>query len=114
MMHADGVNGDLEPWDWRYYSEKRRKAEHDLDEAELKPYLQLDRMIEAAFACANRLFGLEFTPIDVPLYHPDVPRLGGDAGRRAYGGVHRRLLCARLEAVGRVVFGDAQPAEAGG
>ncbi|MBD3680139.1 MAG: M3 family metallopeptidase [Rhodobacteraceae bacterium] len=72
MMRADGINGDLEPWDWRYYSEKRRKAEHDLDEAELKPYLQLDRMIEAAFACANRLFGLEFKPLDVPLHHPDA------------------------------------------
>ncbi|UWQ24171.1 M3 family metallopeptidase [Leisingera aquaemixtae] len=71
MMQADGINGDLEPWDWRYYAGKRRKAEHDLDEAELKPYLQLDRMIEASFACANRLFGLEFTPLDVPLYHPD-------------------------------------------
>ncbi|UWQ40804.1 M3 family metallopeptidase [Leisingera aquaemixtae] len=71
MMQADGINGDLEPWDWRYYAGKRRKAEHDLDEAELKPYLQLDRMIEASFACATRLFGLEFTPLDVPLYHPD-------------------------------------------
>ena len=72
MMHSDGVNGDLEPWDWRYYSEKRRKAEHDLDEAELKPYLQLERMIEAAFACANRLFGLEFEAVDVPLYRGDA------------------------------------------
>jgi peptidyl-dipeptidase Dcp len=72
MMHEDGINGALEPWDWRYYSEKRRKAEHDLDEAELKPYLQLDRMIEAAFACATRLFGLAFRPLDVPLYHPDA------------------------------------------
>ena len=72
MMHNDGVNGDLEPWDWRYYSEKRRVAEHDLNESEIKPYLQLDRMIEAAFDCANRLFGLEFKPVDVPLYHPDV------------------------------------------
>ncbi|MEL0438790.1 M3 family metallopeptidase [Phycobacter sp. K97] len=71
MMQADGINGDLEPWDWHYYSEKRRKIEHDLDEAELKPYLQLDRMIEASFACANRLFGLEFAPLDIPLYHPD-------------------------------------------
>ncbi len=71
MMQADGINGPLEAWDWRYYSEKRRVAEHDLDEAELKPYLQLDRMIEAAFACANRLFGLEFRTVDVPLYHPD-------------------------------------------
>ena len=71
MMREDGVNGPLEAWDWRYYAEKRRKAEHDLDEAALKPYLQLNRMIEAAFACANRLFGLQFKPIDVPLYHPD-------------------------------------------
>ncbi len=71
MMHEDGINGDLEPWDWRYYAQKRRKAEHDLDEAELKPYLQLDRMIEASFACATRLFGLEFAPLDIPLYHPD-------------------------------------------
>ncbi|MEM9643211.1 MAG: M3 family metallopeptidase, partial [Pseudomonadota bacterium] len=71
MMQEDGVNGPLEAWDWRYYAEKRRKAEHDLDEAALKPYLQLDRMIEAAFSCANRLFGLDFAPLDVPLYHPD-------------------------------------------
>ncbi len=72
MMRADGVNGELEPWDWRYYSEKRRRAEHDLDEAELKPYLQLERMLEAAFGCANRLFGLEFHEADLPKYHPDV------------------------------------------
>ena len=71
MMHADGVNGDLAPWDWRYYAEKRRAVEHDLDEAALKPYFQLDRMIEASFACATRLFGLEFNPLDVPLYHAD-------------------------------------------
>ena len=72
MMRDDGINGYLEPWDWRYYADKRRRAEHDLDEAALKPYLQLDRMIEAAFACANRLFGLEFAPVDVPLNHPDA------------------------------------------
>ncbi len=71
MMHADGVNGDLAPWDWRYYAEKRRAAEHDLDEAALKPYFQLDRMIDAAFACATRLFGLKFAPLDIPLYHAD-------------------------------------------
>jgi len=72
MMQADGVNGPLEPWDWRYYSEKRRKADHDLDEAELKPYFQLDRMIDAAFDCATRLFGLSFRPLDVTLYHADA------------------------------------------
>ncbi|WGI21577.1 M3 family metallopeptidase [Amylibacter sp. IMCC11727] len=72
MLNADGINGDLEPWDWRYYAEKRRAAEYDLDEAELKPYFQLDQMIEAAFDCANRLFGLTFKELDVPLYHPDA------------------------------------------
>ena len=72
LMQAEGVNGDLEAWDWRYYSEQRRKAEHDLDEAALKPYLSLDAMIAAAFDCATRLFGLSFAPLDVPLYHPDA------------------------------------------
>lgn len=72
MMAAEGISGPLEAWDWRYYSEKRRKAEHDLDEAALKPYLGLEAMIAAQFDCAGRLFGLEFTPLDVPLYHPDV------------------------------------------
>ena len=72
MLHADGHTGPLEPWDWRYYAEKLRRAEHDLDEAALKPYLSLERMIEAAFDCAKRLFGLEFRALDVPLYHPDA------------------------------------------
>ena len=71
MMHGEGVNGDLTPWDWRYYAQKRRVAEHDLDEAALKPYFQLDRMIDAAFDCATRLFSLEFTRLEVPLYHAD-------------------------------------------
>lgn len=72
MLAGDGIAGPLEAWDWRYYAERRRKAEHDLDEAEIKPYLQLDRMIEAAFSCANRLFGLEFSAAEGPVYHPDV------------------------------------------
>ena len=72
LMHADDIQAELAPWDWRYYAEKLRKAEHDLDEAELKPYFQLDQMIEAAFDCANKLFGLSFTPIDAPLYHADA------------------------------------------
>jgi len=72
MLHADGIQGPLEPWDWRYYSEKRRKTEHDLDEAALKPYLSLDAMLSAQFDCAKRLFGLEFHEIDGSFYHPDV------------------------------------------
>ncbi len=71
MLHVDGITGPLEAWDWRYYSEKRRLAEHDLDEAVLKPYLGLEAMLSAMFDCATRLFGLEFAPLDVPLYHPD-------------------------------------------
>ena len=71
MLHADNIDGPLQPWDWHYYAAKRRKAEHDIDEATLKPYLQLERMIEAAFACATRLFGLQFKPLDVSLYHAD-------------------------------------------
>ena len=72
MLEADGHAGPLQPWDLRYYAEARRKALHDLDDTELKPYLQLDKMIEASFACATRLFGLSFAPVDVPLYHPDA------------------------------------------
>ncbi|MCJ8138753.1 M3 family metallopeptidase [Falsirhodobacter halotolerans] len=72
MMHEDGINGDLEPWDWLYYTERRRKAEHDLDEAEIKPFFALDAMIEAAFDVSRRLFGLEFKALDLPLYHPDA------------------------------------------
>jgi peptidyl-dipeptidase Dcp len=72
LMRADGINGPLEPWDWRYYAAIRQRAEHDLDEATLKPYFQLDRMIDAAFDTAGRLFGLRFEPIDVALYHPDA------------------------------------------
>ncbi len=71
-LHADGIAGPLEPWDWRYYSERRRAAEHDLDEAVLKPYLGLEAMLAAQFDCAGRLFGLEFRPLDLALYHPDA------------------------------------------
>jgi peptidyl-dipeptidase Dcp len=73
MVRAEGGNFDIAPWDWRYYAEKVRKAEHDIDEAEIKPFLQLDRMIEAAFDTAAKLFGLSFRVVDdVPTYHPDI------------------------------------------
>jgi len=73
IIAGEGGNFKVAPWDWRYLAEKRRKAEFDFDEGELKPYLQLDRMIEAAFYAANRLFGLEFAErFDLKLYDPDV------------------------------------------
>src|SRR5436190_5061800 len=73
IVAAEGGNFRLAPWDWRYYAEKLRKARFDLDESEIKPYLPLERVIQAAFYVANRLFGLTFAPrTDVPVYHPDV------------------------------------------
>jgi peptidyl-dipeptidase Dcp len=73
MVSEEGGNFRLAPWDWRYFAEKLRKARYDLDESEIKPYLPLDSIIEAAFYTANRLFGLSFAERkDVPVYHPDV------------------------------------------
>ncbi|MEM9635509.1 MAG: M3 family metallopeptidase [Pseudomonadota bacterium] len=73
MAQDEGNNHAIEAWDWRFYSERVRKEEHDLDEAELKPYLQLDNIIQAAFDTAHRLFGLSFKELeDLPVYHPDV------------------------------------------
>ncbi|MEX0971243.1 MAG: M3 family metallopeptidase [Paracoccaceae bacterium] len=72
LMKADGVQDDLRPWDWRRYASILQKRDFDVDENEVKPYLQLDAMIKAAFDVANRLFGLEFTPLAMPLYHEDA------------------------------------------
>lgn len=73
MAQSEGDNIEIAPWDWRYYSEKVRSAKHDLDEAEIKPYFQLDQMIEAAFYTATRLFGLTFKELKGhDVYHPDV------------------------------------------
>jgi peptidyl-dipeptidase Dcp len=73
MVQDEGGNFALAPWDWRYYAEKLRKAQFDLDETAIKPYLQLNHIIEAAFYTANRLFGLSFERRkDVVAWHPDV------------------------------------------
>jgi|GraSoiStandDraft_16_1057320.scaffolds.fasta_scaffold104147_2 peptidyl-dipeptidase Dcp len=73
LVQAEGKNFALAPWDWRHYAEKLRKARCDIDEATIKPYLQLDRIIEAAFYTASRLFGLTFERRnDVPVWHEDV------------------------------------------
>ena len=73
VIAQEGANFTLAPWDWRYYAERRRKAEFDLDESEIKPYMQLDRMIEAVLYTAEQLFGLTFSErFDLPLYHPDA------------------------------------------
>ena len=73
VARADGLNETIAPWDWRYYAEKVRQAQYNLDEAQLKPYFVLDNMVRAAFDTADRLFGLTFVERkDVPVYHPDV------------------------------------------
>jgi peptidyl-dipeptidase Dcp len=72
LMRADGINDDVAPWDWRYYAAIRQAKEHDFDEAALKPYLQLDNILAAAFDVAGRLFRLSFHPVEAALYHPDA------------------------------------------
>jgi peptidyl-dipeptidase Dcp len=73
LVQEEGGNFTLAPWDWRYYAEKLRQKRCDFDEAAIKPYLSLDRMVEALFYTAGRLFGLTFRPrTDVPVWHPDV------------------------------------------
>ena len=73
LVQEEGGNFALAPWDWRYYAEKLRQRRCDFDEAAIKPYLTLDRMIEAAFFTAERLFGLRVEEhTDVPTWHPDV------------------------------------------
>jgi len=73
LVQSEGGNFKLEAWDWRYYADKLRKARCNIDEATIKPYFQLDRIIEAAFYTANRLFGLTFAPAqDIAVWHADV------------------------------------------
>ncbi len=70
---AEGSNAAIAPFDYRYYAEKLRKAKYAYDETEVKPYLQLSKMVEAMFWVAGELFGLDFKQIrDLPVYHPDV------------------------------------------
>ena len=73
MAASEGENFKIAPWDWRYYAEKLRKAKYDLDESEIKPYFELNRMIDAAFETARRLFGVRFKErTDLTVYNPDV------------------------------------------
>ncbi|MEL7170547.1 MAG: M3 family metallopeptidase, partial [Bacteroidota bacterium] len=70
---AAGLDHELEPWDWRYYTQQVRAERYDLDESEVKAYLQLDNMIEAMFYVAGRLFDLTFVERDdIATYHPEV------------------------------------------
>ena len=73
MALSIGDHAPIEAWDWRYYAEKVRRARYELDEALVKPYFPLERMVEAAFDCAQQLFGLRFIlQPHIAAYHPDV------------------------------------------
>jgi peptidyl-dipeptidase Dcp len=73
LADREGARIKIEPWDYRFYQEKVRKARYDLDQNQVKPYLQLDKLREGMFWVAGELFGMQFTPVtDVPVFHPDV------------------------------------------
>lgn len=73
VADEEGAGITIAPWDYRFYAEKVRKARFDLDQAAVKPYLQLERLRDAMFWIAGELFGLAFQAVaDVPVYHPDV------------------------------------------
>jgi peptidyl-dipeptidase Dcp len=75
IADKEGAGIRIEPWDYRYYAEKVRKAKYDLDETEITPYMQLENLREGMFYMAKELFGFHFKPVDpakVSVYHPDV------------------------------------------
>ncbi|MBE9468919.1 MAG: M3 family metallopeptidase [Bacteroidetes bacterium] len=73
MINKEGDNFKLEPWDWRYYSEKVRKEKYNLDEEQLRPYFKLENVIDGIFYTANHLYGLQFKEItNIPKYNKEV------------------------------------------
>lgn len=75
IADAEGAQITIKPWDYRFYAEKVRLAKYDLDSNEVKQYLQLDKLREAMFYVAGRLFNFDFKPVPagtVPVFHPDV------------------------------------------
>jgi peptidyl-dipeptidase Dcp len=73
IADSEGTGIRIEPWDYRYYAEKVRKAKYDLDQTEISQYLQLEKIREAMFWVADQLYELHFVKVDdVPVYHPDM------------------------------------------
>ena len=70
---GETLEGGIQPWDWRYYAEQVRKANYNFDENEMKPYLSIDAVTNAAFDVSNKLYGLKYVKRDdIEAYHPDV------------------------------------------
>jgi len=74
VADGEGQKITIEPWDYRFYAEKVRKARYAIDQSEIKPYFALENMIQASFWCAEKLYGLHFTEVTgkVPVFNPDV------------------------------------------
>lgn len=73
LMAADGITGEVQPYDWRYYTEKIRKERYDLDEEEVKQYFSLENVRNGIFKVTENLYGLKYRELkDVPKYHEDV------------------------------------------
>lgn len=72
LLHEDLPGATFESWDWWYYAEKLRKKNYTLDEEMLRPYFSLENVQSGAFFLANRLYGITFRPIAVPVYHEEV------------------------------------------
>jgi len=73
LADADKAGHKIEAWDYRYYAEKVRKSKYDLDEDQIKAYLQLDKLRDAMMWASGQLYGFVFKPIkNVPVYHKDV------------------------------------------
>jgi peptidyl-dipeptidase Dcp len=73
MADSEGKGVRIEPWDYRFYAEKVRKQKYDLDQNEVKQYLQMEKLREGMFWVAGKLFGLSFNEVhNVPVFHPDV------------------------------------------
>jgi peptidyl-dipeptidase Dcp len=74
LIDAENGGFALEPWDWQLYAERVRRAEYELDESKIKPYFELDRVLQdGVFFAATQLFGITFKERkDIPVYHPDV------------------------------------------
>ena len=72
FAHTKGFEGKLEGWDFSFWSERLKEEKYSFNAEELKPYFELESCIGAAFSLAGRLYGLQFEPIDLPVYHKDV------------------------------------------
>ena len=71
IKKAETGDNSFESWDWWYYAEKVRKQKYDLNEEELRPYLSLSNVLQGIFQLSNRLWGITFRPVSVPVYHPE-------------------------------------------